>query len=50
VTTWFRPLTGPLRSEGVPAPGGMPPTWAYEPASDSYRKLTATSRKRLLGR
>lgn len=48
VTTWFRPLTGPLRSEGIPAPGEKLPAYAYDTSSNTYKKLTVTARQRLL--
>jgi putative long chain acyl-CoA synthase len=46
VTTWFRPLTGPLRAAGVPEPGDR--TWyrsgdGYKPLSDAARRRLAAS-------
>jgi putative long chain acyl-CoA synthase len=49
VTTWFRPLTGPLRQEGVPEPGENSRAWYLDASGERYRPLTATARKRLLG-
>ena len=47
VTTWFRPLTGPLRQAGIPPPGDGRQAWHLDPARDTYRPLTA-SRARAL--
>jgi putative long chain acyl-CoA synthase len=48
VTTWFRPLTGPLREEGVPEPGEGVQAWYLGRSGDAYRPLTATARRRLV--
>jgi putative long chain acyl-CoA synthase len=48
VTTWFRPLTGPLRDAGIPAPQNGRVVW-YRDAGDRYRPLTEAARKRLVG-
>jgi putative long chain acyl-CoA synthase len=48
VTTWFRPMTGPLRSEGIPEPGEGIQAWYLGRSGESYRPLTATARRRLM--
>ena len=49
VTTWFRPLTGPLRAAGLPAPGrGRPPGFYLDRSGKRYRPLTDAARRRLL--
>ena len=48
VTTWFRPLTGPLRQEGIPAPGEQVQAWYLDASGERYRPLTGAARKRLL--
>jgi putative long chain acyl-CoA synthase len=35
VTTWFRPITGPLREAGIPEPG--PSVWSLDPETGDYR-------------
>jgi putative long chain acyl-CoA synthase len=47
VTTWYRPITGPLRDEGIPAPSRARPVWYRGPRADGYKPLTAADRKRL---
>ena len=37
VTTWFRPMTGPLRKAGVPAPGEG--VWRLDRADGTYRSM-----------
>jgi putative long chain acyl-CoA synthase len=49
VTTWFRPLTGPLREEGIPEPGEGVQAWYLDASGERYRPLTETARKRLAG-
>ena len=44
VTTWYRPLTAPLRKAGLPAAGKR--AW-YRDARGNYRQLTEAARKRL---
>ncbi|MGO9902448.1 MAG: AMP-binding protein [Solirubrobacteraceae bacterium] len=39
VTTWFRPITGPLREAGIPAPGSGAQIWHLEPAGERYRPV-----------
>ncbi len=48
VTTWYRPLTGPLRDEGIPEPDGDRRLWVHEEASGKYVELTAAVREQLL--
>jgi putative long chain acyl-CoA synthase len=48
VTTWYRPLTGPLREEGIPRPGDGVRAWYRDASGDRYRPLTQTARKRLV--
>jgi putative long chain acyl-CoA synthase len=38
VTTWFRPITGPLRRAGVPEPGEG--VWSLDPETGGYRPPT----------
>ncbi|HZU59719.1 MAG TPA: hypothetical protein VE983_02070, partial [Solirubrobacteraceae bacterium] len=45
LTTWYRPITGPLRQAGVPTPG--PRTWYLDASGRSYRPLTAAAYRRL---
>ncbi|MGO9793952.1 MAG: alpha/beta fold hydrolase [Solirubrobacteraceae bacterium] len=40
VTTWFRPITGPLRGAGVPAPAPGAQIWQLEPAGERYRSIS----------
>jgi putative long chain acyl-CoA synthase len=48
VTTWFRPLTGPLREAGLPeAAEGR--AWYLDRGGRRYRPLTEAARKRLSG-
>jgi putative long chain acyl-CoA synthase len=48
VTTWFRPLTGPLRDAGVPEPGEGVSAWYLDASGERYRPFTEAARKRLL--
>jgi putative long chain acyl-CoA synthase len=48
-TTWFRPLTGPLRAAGIPAPGEGKRAWYLDAGGETYRPLSAAARKRLAG-
>jgi putative long chain acyl-CoA synthase len=50
VTTWYRPLTGPLREEGIPDPDMGKPAWYLDASGERYRPLTGTARKRLAGK
>jgi putative long chain acyl-CoA synthase len=47
VTTWYRPLTGPLREQGIPEPGEGEQAWYLDRGGKTYRPLTAAARKRL---
>jgi len=49
VTTWFRPLTGPLRDAGLPRPeeGRV---WYLDRGGKRYRPLTDAAYRRLSGR
>jgi putative long chain acyl-CoA synthase len=47
VTTWYRPVTGPLRAAGIPEPGAERPTWYRDEKQDTYRPLTQTARRRI---
>jgi putative long chain acyl-CoA synthase len=46
VTTWYRPLTGPLRAEGIPPADRR--TWYLDPVKDAYRPLTEAARGKLV--
>jgi putative long chain acyl-CoA synthase len=46
VTTWYRPVTGPLRREGIPPAGDR--AWYLDPAKDAYRPLTQAARGKLV--
>jgi len=49
VTTWFRPLTGPLRAAGVPkASTAEHPVWYRDRGGRRYRSLTDPARRRLI--
>jgi putative long chain acyl-CoA synthase len=48
VTTWYRPLTGPLREAGIPTPGEGVRAWYLDASGDRYRPLTERARKRLV--
>ena len=48
VTTWHRPLTGPLREQGIPKPGEDVQAWYRDATGEVYRPLSAPARKRLL--
>jgi putative long chain acyl-CoA synthase len=39
VTTWFRPLTTPLRAEGMPEPGEGKRMWELAPGGERYREV-----------
>ncbi len=47
LTTWYRPLTGPLRKQGIPEPDAGS-AWARDPGSGEYVPLDAAVRDRLL--
>jgi putative long chain acyl-CoA synthase len=48
VTTWFRPLSGQLRAEGIPTVGQDLPVWFFDRERGAYRKLTLAARKKLV--
>jgi putative long chain acyl-CoA synthase len=48
VTTWFRPLTAPLRDAGVP-PADPERVWYRDRGGRRYRPLTESARRRLAG-
>ena len=51
VTTWFKPLTAPLRQAGIPNPERSgEPAWFLDAGGQSYRPLTPTAYRRLVGR
>jgi putative long chain acyl-CoA synthase len=50
VTTWYRPLTAPLREAGIPEPGEGKQAWYLDRGGKTYRPLTATARRRLWGK
>jgi putative long chain acyl-CoA synthase len=43
VTTWFRPLTGPLRQAGIPKPGQGKIAWCLATSEGRYRPLRAAA-------
>jgi putative long chain acyl-CoA synthase len=47
LTTWYRPISAPLRAEGV-VEGAT--GWYRDASGESYRPLSAAARRRLLGR
>jgi putative long chain acyl-CoA synthase len=49
VTTWYRPLTGSLREEGIPQPADGVRAWYLDGSGERYRPLTSAARKRLAG-
>jgi putative long chain acyl-CoA synthase len=49
VTTWFRPLTGPLRERGLPQPGQGLGAWFLDAERGAYRPLTIAAHRRLAG-
>jgi putative long chain acyl-CoA synthase len=48
LTTWYRPLTGPLRAEGIPEAGAVE-AWSLDLESGEYKPLDAATRTLLLG-
>jgi putative long chain acyl-CoA synthase len=46
VTTWYRPLTAPLRAAGIPAPAERR-VWYLDRGGRRYRPLTEAARRRL---
>ena len=49
VTTWYRPITAPLRAAGIPEPGDGTVAWYRVPGRDTYRQLTAERYGELVG-
>jgi putative long chain acyl-CoA synthase len=47
-TTWYRPLTAPLREAGLPGPGEGP-AWYLDRGGRRYRRLSEAARRRLTG-
>ncbi len=47
VTTWYRPLTGRLREQGIPEPGEGRQVWMADGDGERYRPLTRTVWRRL---
>jgi putative long chain acyl-CoA synthase len=50
VTTWFRPITAPLRAAEIPDPGEGTKAWYKDASGEAYRQLTGAARRRLAGR
>ena len=49
VTTWYRPITRPLREAGIPEPGQGIRAWYRDAGGETFRPLTQAARRRLLG-
>jgi putative long chain acyl-CoA synthase len=49
VTTWYRPVTGPLRREGIPDPKTVAGAWYLDASGQKYRPLSQTAYRRLVG-
>jgi putative long chain acyl-CoA synthase len=49
VTTWYRPLTGPLRARGLPEPGDVTQAWSLTESGD-YVPLGGVLEARPAGR
>jgi len=48
LTTWYRPITGPLKAEGLPMPASPPTAWYWDPRKGGYRQMSKAGRERLL--
>jgi len=48
LTTWYRPITGPLEREGIPDPTDPPTSWYWDPRKGGYRRMSKAGRERLL--
>ncbi|MFL5822173.1 MAG: AMP-binding protein [Solirubrobacteraceae bacterium] len=49
VTTWYRPLTGPLRREGIPDPQTGAQAWFLDAGGQKYRPLSQSAYRRIVG-
>jgi putative long chain acyl-CoA synthase len=47
VTTWYRPITGPLRDRGIPSPEDGVQAFALDEKRQRYRALSVSARRRL---
>jgi putative long chain acyl-CoA synthase len=47
VTTWYRPITAPLRAIGIPQPGPGVKAWYRDASGETYRPLTVAAHRRL---
>lgn len=47
VTTWYRPMTAPLRERGLPLSSRARPAWFLDLAAETYVPFTAAVRRRL---
>ncbi|MCB8971077.1 MAG: alpha/beta fold hydrolase [Thermoleophilales bacterium] len=48
LTTWYRPMTAPLRTEGLKVGGKATPAWYWDPKKGGYRTLSKAAVERLL--
>jgi putative long chain acyl-CoA synthase len=48
LTTWYRPVTGPLERDGIPDPSDPPSSWYWDPRKGGYRRMSKAGRERLL--
>jgi len=49
VTTWFRPITAPLRAAGIPEPGEGRQVWYRDAGAVTYRPMSDAAHRRLFG-
>jgi putative long chain acyl-CoA synthase len=49
VTTWYRPITAPLREAGIPEPSGGAGVWYHDTSGEEYQPLTAAVYAQLAG-
>jgi putative long chain acyl-CoA synthase len=47
LTTWYRPVTGPLERDGIPDPSDPPSSWYWDPRKGGYRPLSKAATGRL---
>jgi len=47
VTTWYRPISSPLRAEGLPTPTKPATAWAWDEKKGAYKALTKAALGRL---